>query len=63
MKIRVEMDVQRDESGGRGVRLVVDLEANAGGYGKEPLMGAIDHTFDGARKAILQALDAKSARA
>lgn len=57
MKVDGEAVVTQHEHG-TDVRVTLTIEANTGGYGKpEPLMGALDHSYDGLRKSLVGALD------
>jgi hypothetical protein len=57
VKITAEATTSRCEAGNFDARIEVEIDT-AGGYGNQPIMGAIDHALDGARKAIVAAIDA-----
>lgn len=59
MKVSTEVTVSRCEAGNCDLRISVEIEANTGGYGKaDPIVGTLEKTLDGARKAAVASLEA-----
>jgi hypothetical protein len=57
VKINVEATTSRCAEGNFDCRVVLAVDTS-GGYGNQPVIGAIDHAMDGARKAVVAAIEA-----
>lgn len=53
MKIRTQASVSRCEAGNMDARIKVTVDSGSSYNNREPVLGAIDHAIDGARKAIV----------
>lgn len=57
MKITADAAVRRCEGGSVEVSVAVAVDSDGRGYGRpDPIVGALDHALDGARKTVVQAL-------
>lgn len=58
MKLNISAKAVSDgssEYAGDSAEVVLEMEATSGSYGstRDPIIGAIDHAFDGARKTLV----------